>query len=179
MSLFGNDDNRLLFGADTRPVAQGITRRHPMAIGLYAVVMLLGAIFVFHLYAPNRNEAQLFPGVNHWITFTWKWSMLLGGLGAITAIWLTPRVQPHYPDLVDLLHLEAIFAIVSTFGLLVYIYVVVRLEGVSQSYQAIGVYAAMVIAHAARAYQCSKDAKRLEALYAHATREVLGDGRSE
>lgn len=157
-------DKERFFGGDARPIAQGVTRRHPMAAGLYAVVMLLGAIFVFHLYAANRTESQLFPGIDHWVTFLWKWMLVLGGAGALFTISLSPRVSPHWPDLSDLLHLEAIFAVVAAFGLLVYVGVVIHLQGIAQSYQAIAIYAVMIVSHVWRAVDAVKDAKRLEEL---------------
>lgn len=161
-----SDTERRFFGSDSRPIAQIISRRHPLAIALYTVVCLLGVVFVLHWYSANRSESDLFPGVTPWAIFAWKWMMVTGGGGALAAVLTRPRVSPHWPDLADLLHLEAIAAFVAAFGMLVYLVVVVHLAGLDQSGQALAIYGVLILGHVWRGLQAVKDARRLEQLAA-------------
>jgi hypothetical protein len=154
------------FGNDSRPIAQIISRRHPLAVSLYTVVLLLGVVFVFHWYSANRSQSDLFPGVSPWAIFAWKWMMVTGGGGALAAVLSRPRTSPHWPDLADLLHLEAIAAFVAAFGMLVYLIVVVHLAGLSQSGQALAIYGVLIVGHVWRGTQAVKDSGRLEQLAA-------------
>lgn len=152
------------FGGDSRAVAQIVSRRHPLAFALYMVVFLLGAVFVFHWYAANRSETDLFPGIPHLWIFAWKWMMVCGGGGAVITLLINPRPSPKWPDIADLLHMEAIAAIVAAFGMTVYIVVVVHLEGWVGSTQALAIYGTLILGHIWRGAQAIKDSFRLQQL---------------
>jgi hypothetical protein len=169
--------DRRFFGEAARPIAEVEMRRHPLAFTMYGIVCFLGLIFILHLYGPNRSDHDLFPGVSSWAIFTWKWMMVVGGAGAVTALAVNPRHSPHWPDLADLLHIEAVFAIVAAFGMLVYIVVVVHLQGWDDSYQALVIYGALIFGHVARGVQAIIDAIRLEGL-AQALLEESRRGRA-
>lgn len=159
--------DRRFFGDAARPISEVEMRRHPLAFALYAVVLMLGVVFVFHWYAANRSDSDLFPDVSPWAIFAWKWMMVVGGGLALTTLIVSPRPSPHWPDLADLLHLEGVFAIVAAFGMLVYIVVVVHLEGLAGSTQALSIYGILILGHIWRGYQAIRDAVRLERLARH------------
>lgn len=152
-----------IFGKDTRPLSQVVTRRHPLAMAMYAMVGFLGLVFIFHWYG-HHTEQELFPGVASWVIFAWKWMMVVGGVGGVASLLCKPRVTPHWPDLSDLLHIEGIMAIVGAFGLLTYLLAIVHVAGLSQSGPAIAVYTVLISGHVWRGVQAIKDAGRLELL---------------
>ena len=106
MSIFGP--------MEPRPVAQIVTRRHPLAFALYLTVLIMGVIFVFHWFGTHQTTEALFPGIPWWVIFAWKWEMLLGGALAAGSLTASPRSGPGWPDLADLLHLEGIGALTWT-----------------------------------------------------------------
>lgn len=162
MSYLGGTDSRhRFFGDNARAIAQVETRRNPLAFSMYAVVMALGLIFVFHLFAQNRTEHDLFPHVSPWAIFAWKWMMSVGGLASTVTLLFNPRPSPHWPDIVDLLHLEAIFAGISSVGLAIYLIVVVHLTGFEASYQAIAFFGFIILGHVWRTKDCVVDARKL------------------
>lgn len=154
----------LFFGKDARPIAEVISRRHPLAFAMYAVVFLLGAVFVFHWYAHGVHESALFPGVSPWAIFAWKWMMVSGGGGGLLCLITKPRPAPHWPDITDLLHFEGIAAIVGAFGLSIYLVVVVHLLGLHDSGPSIVLFGTIVAGHLVRAGQAIHDATRLQRL---------------
>jgi ABC-type transport system involved in cytochrome c biogenesis permease subunit len=150
------------FGDAAGPIAEVETRRHPLAFVVYAIVFLLGIVFIFHWYPSNRQQGDLFQGVSPWAVYTWKWMMLVGGLVTMAVIAVNPRPSPHWPDLADLLTLEGIFGIVSAIGMLIYITVVVHLTGFHQALQGMLFYGALIGGHVYRAPQAIKHARALE-----------------
>lgn len=162
LPLFAKDHH--FFGADARPIAQVMTRRHPLAMALYMVVFLLGIIFVTHFGYGQHTEKDLFPGVSEWAIWGWKVCMVGGGGGAFIVLCLNPRPSPHWPDLADLLHLEGIAAIVAATGLLTYLVAIIDVMGWHQSGPALVLYGVIILGHAARATQAIKDSVRLERL---------------
>lgn len=151
------------FGNDARPIGEVVMRRHPLALGMYAIVFLLGLIFTTHFGYGQHTEADLFPGVSGWAILGWKVLMLLGGGGALVCLLTPPRPSPKWPDLADLLHLEGITAIVAAFGLMTYLAAVVSIMG-EDSGPSLAFFGVMVLAHFWRAAQAISDAQRLEAL---------------
>lgn len=151
------------FGDNSRPIAQIVSRRHPLAFGVYATVMFLGLVFVFHWYGVH-SQAELFPGVSIWAIAVWKWSMVIGGGGALLCIAVRPREAPHWPDIADLLHLEGAAAILAAFGMVVYLYENVQVNGISLSGPAFAIYLSLITAHVFRGIQAIRDAVRLERL---------------
>lgn len=164
LSHIRHPETHLFFGKDARPIAEIVSRRHPLAFALYTVVFLLGLVFICHWYTAGVKESTLFPGVNEWIIFTWKWMMVTGGGGALLMLSLNPRRSPHWPDISDLLHLEGIAAIVGGFGVAVYLVVIVNLTGVHDSAPAVTIYGVIIAGHITRAIQAIHDAKRLQRL---------------
>jgi hypothetical protein len=163
MSMF-SDHTPLFFGADARPIAQAITRRHPLALALYAVVFMLGMIFLTHFGYGAHTEADLFPGVSEWAIWGWKVLMVVGGGGALVVLGTNPRPSPHWPDIADLLHLEGIAAIIAAMGLVVYVVAIIAAHGLPQSGPALTVYGVIIGGHIVRAYQVIYDAMRLQRL---------------
>lgn len=164
MSLFGADEKHRFFGSSSRAVAEIVMRRHPFSYTLYGIVSVLGAIYVFHLYGMGRGDHDLFGSTSEWAIFAWKWLMVLGGIGAILSITANPRPHPHWPDIVDLLHAEAIFAGTAAGGMLIYLAVDIHLQGISQAYQATGIYGLLIGGHIWRSLQCARDANHLQDL---------------
>lgn len=164
MSLFGDDPHHRFFGTSSRAVSEIVMRRHPFSFTLYGIVTMLGTIYVFHLYGAGRGDHDLFGNTSEWAIFAWKWLMVSGGLGAILAVLLNPRLHPHWPDIVDLLHIEAIFAGTAAGGMAVYLAVDIHLQGVEQAYQATGIYGLLIAGHVWRSIQCARDANHLQDL---------------
>lgn len=162
--LLAQHETPLFFGKDARPISEVIMRRHPLAVALYFVVMMLGVIFVLHWYTHGVDEAKLFPGVSPWAIFAWKWMMVSGGGGALVCLFTKPRPSPHWPDLSDLLHMEGIAAMVAAFGLTTYAVTIIHLMGFSDSAPAIVLYGSIIAGHLVRAAQAIHDAQRLQAL---------------
>jgi len=174
--FFGEDPGRF-FGVAARPVSQIEMRRHPLSYAAYGVVAIVGLAFVFHQYG-RFTEAQLFPGVSPWAIFAWKWMMVLGGLGCIVSLLVEPRPRPKWPDMADLLHIEAVFALVAAVGMLIYLVVQIHITGFSQGKITIGVFGLLIVGHLWRGIQCRRDARTLEALATaaeKAAQEVLDE----
>jgi hypothetical protein len=164
LSHIHHPETHLFFGRDARPIAEVVSRRHPFAFAMYAVVFLLGLVFVFHWYTGGVKESTLLPGVSEWAIFAWKWMMVTGGGLALVFLTLNPRPAPHWPDISDLLHLEGIAAIVAAFGVSVYLVVIVHLSGVHDSAPAVTIYGVIIVSHLVRATQAIHDAKQLQRL---------------
>jgi hypothetical protein len=173
MSLFTSEHH--FFGADARPIAQVISRRHPLALAMYAVVFLLGMIFLTHFGYGSHTEADLFPGVSPWAIWGWKVMMVTGGGGAFAVLCTNPRPSPHWPDLADLLHLEGIAALVAGLGLTVYLVALLDIMGWHQIGPAVAVYGVIIVGHGFRAFQALKDSYRLERLAQAAATVVAVD----
>ena len=60
------------------------SRRHPVAVGLYLVLLLMGAFFVSGLFNSQAISSVVGPG---WQT-AWEWQLLIGGvLTLVGVIW--------------------------------------------------------------------------------------------
>lgn len=91
------------------------TRRHPLALALYAVTLLYGIFFFTHA----SDVATL-----HQVSHAWRWLWRLefvtgGGMGLIAAFWKV-KAEPGWPDLADCIRVEAIAAFVSGMAFLTY-----------------------------------------------------------
>jgi len=147
---------------EPRPVAQIVTRRHPLAFALYLTVLIMGVIFVFHWFGTHQTTEALFPGIPWWVIFAWKWEMLLGGALAAGSLTASPRSGPGWPDLADLLHLEGIGALTCAFGLATYAAAVESLVGFDKAAPAISLYIVLVLGLVTRGIQAFREARRLE-----------------
>lgn len=153
---------------NTHPVAQIVSRRHPLGFAAYVMTLILGLIFVFHWYGVSRSEADLFPGIPWFVIFAWKWEMVTGGGVALAALCMRPRLHPHWPDLADLLHLEGIGALVAAFGLSTYIVALIDLSAKSHNLvnlgPALAVYLPLVGGRVWRGVQALRESRLLEGL---------------
>jgi hypothetical protein len=94
------------------------TRRHPLALATYALVFLLGLLFI----TQGVKSAALLRAISPFWIFVWEWSMLLGGVVALVgALW---------PKRLDRgLFLESSGAAISMFGMLTYTAVIIYVAG--------------------------------------------------
>jgi hypothetical protein len=94
------------------------TRRHPLALATYALVFLLGLLFI----TQSVKSAALLKAISPFWIYIWEWSMLVGGaLGFVGAVW---------PKRLDRgLFLESSGAAISMFGMLTYTAVIIYIAG--------------------------------------------------
>jgi len=94
------------------------TRRHPLALSVYALVGILGVLFItrgVHSAAISRTISPL------WI-FVWEWTMAVGGALAVIGI-----VWPRRLDWG--LFLESTGAALAMFGMATYTGVIIYIAG--------------------------------------------------
>ena len=147
-----------------RPVAQVTSRRHPLAFAVYLLVLVMGLIFVFHWFGVHAAQHALFPHVPGWVILMWKWEMVSGGFGASGALLTRPRLSPHWPDIADLLHIEAIGALVCAFGLTTYATAITNLVGFQKAAPSLSLYTLLIGGLVFRGIQAFAEARRLERL---------------
>jgi hypothetical protein len=94
-------------------------RRHPLALSAYAVIFLLGVLFIFHVFQSDAIDMLL--GSSLWRN-VWEWLLTVGGgLGLVGATWKR--------DLEDGLWMERLGASTGMLGLLVYSGAVTSIAG--------------------------------------------------
>lgn len=98
------------------------TRAHPLAIASYCCTFLLGFCLTFGLFG-----TRALSGVDPLFDWTWRLELLTGGLAGMVLCSIRPRISPGWPDLADLLRLEAIGAFVGGSGFVIYAYSITEL----------------------------------------------------
>lgn len=129
---------------------------------MYAMVLVLGLIFVFQLFGAHKTQAAIFPHIPGWVIFLWKWEMTLGATLSLFGLACPARAKGHWPDLADLLHMEGIGAFVSAFGLATYATATISLTGLHNAYPGLIIYGVLVAGHIWRGVQSLREARRLE-----------------
>lgn len=145
-------------------VAQVVTRRHPLAVASYTFTLILGLIFLVHWYGTRVDERVLFHGIPVWVIWSWKLELFLGSAAALVGVLARPRMSPHWPDIADLLHLEAIGAALSGFGLLTYAVAIVDLVGLHAASPDLAVFAPLIAGRFFRSVQALREGRSLESL---------------
>lgn len=159
----------LLHSSGDRTVAQVTSRRHPLAFSVYLLVLVLGAVFVFHLFGSHQTQNTLFPGIEPWVISMWKWMMCGGAALSLFGLLCKERTTPGWPDIADLLHLEAIGAVLQGFGMLVYTTAAVFVyhhmhKPLTDAIPGLVIYGAIIAGLVWRGVQAIQDARRLERL---------------
>jgi hypothetical protein len=146
------------------------TRDHPLAYGLYAATFLLGLTLL-----TGYVDTVSLHGFDQVMAILWKLQMLTGGLAALWAIWQKPKMTPHWPDLGDLLRVEAIAAGQGACGYMVYTWSLILLQNrLSIPALVLGVVGLGLFARCIQAYKESEQAERLALLYDE-VQHTLGD----
>lgn len=127
-------------------------RRHPLALSAYAVILLLGFLFVIGVFQSEVID-QLLHGP-FWRT-VWEWLLTIGGaVSLVGALW--------WRDLEDALWLERLGAIASVSGLLTYSIAISTIAGFQAStWLLLGVLALGCLA---RAVQITAEMRRIQRL---------------
>jgi hypothetical protein len=137
------------------------TRDHPLAYGLYTATFLLGLTLL-----TGWVDTVSLHGFDQIMAILWKLQMLTGGIMALWAIWQKPKMTPHWPDLGDLLRVEAIAAGQAACGYLVYTWSIIEFQNrVSIPALVLGVVGIGMLARCIQAYKESEQAERLALLY--------------
>jgi|SRR3954464_14272169 len=146
------------------------TRDHPLAYGLYTATFLLGLTLL-----TGYVDTVSLHGFDQVMAIMWKLQMLTGGLAALWAIWQKPRMTPNWPDLGDLLRVEAIAAGQAACGYGVYTWSIILFQGrLSIPALVLGVIGVGLFARCVQAYKESEQAERLALLYDE-VQHTLGD----
>lgn len=98
-----------------RYIAALTTRRHPLAFASYMVAAVLGGTLLLGL-----AETVVVHGMTLFTRWVWEIMLSVGGVGGVMTLLMRPRMAHGWPDLVDLLHLEAIMAFACSIGFLTY-----------------------------------------------------------
>lgn len=141
-----------------------VTRRHPIAIASYLFTLMFGLVFVFGLLDSSRAVIDLFPGISEWLIRLWEAELTLGSLACVAAMVLPVRQFPQWPDLADLLHVEAIGAFVSGLGLATYLVAMTELHGWPDVTPDLSVFGTLAVGRFWRSAQAFKEHTRLEKL---------------
>lgn len=145
------------------------TRRHPLAMTSYACTLVLGIVFTF-----NILETTSLPGVRPLWDWAWKLMLDTGGLFGVVALLTKPRLSPKWPDLADLLHIEAIAAFVSGLGFIVYAVSITNLvHHLAGSVAVLFVMGAGMLWRSVQARSEAKKAEYLARVYDDAHRQML------
>lgn len=95
------------------------SRRHPLALASYLVVLTLGVLFI----TGGIHSTVIKPVISPLFVVTWEWSMMLGGAAALLgALW---RPLDHG------LFAEAYGALACAFGLATYTGAIISIAGIS------------------------------------------------
>jgi hypothetical protein len=147
-----------------KPLAQVVTRRHPLAIASYFFTLVLGFVFLIHWYGTKVDEHLLFHGTPEFVIWSWKLELFIGSAAALFGVLMRPRITPHWPDIADLLHTEAIGAAFSGFGLTTYLVVILHLTGFEHAGPSAVIFVPLIVGRFWRATQALIEARALEAL---------------
>lgn len=91
------------------------SRRHPLAFASYLVTFILGGLF-----AVGVLDTDAFTNLHPFWKIVWEAELVAGGAAGLVMLLVKPRIKPHWPDLADVLRLEAIAAFVGGLGFLTY-----------------------------------------------------------
>jgi hypothetical protein len=94
------------------------TRRHPLAIAVYALVAVLGFLFITR----GIHSAAITRAISPFWVYVWEWSMCVGGALAVIGVFWPRRLDRG-------LFLESTGATVSMFGMVTYTSVIVYIAG--------------------------------------------------
>lgn len=135
------------------------TRRHPLAFTGYAITFMLGLTFLIRPFVEHSILISLNPV---WRAL-WIFELISGGLMGMAILSLPPRDEKRWPDLADLIRLEAIAAFVSAAGLFTYAAGIIDIAGwINAAWILVGFLALGMIARAVQARFF--DAKKIESL---------------
>jgi len=138
------------------------SRRHPLAFAAYSMVLMLGIIFVTRWL--DIGAVPIFAHLDRVWIYLWEWELVSGGAVSILALCARPRLSPHWPDLADLLHIEAIGAFVGACGVLTYLLAAIKLLGLSKVGPSGTILALLSLGLLYRAVQGLRDARHVARL---------------
>lgn len=138
------------------------SRRHPLAFAAYAMVLMMGLIFVTEWL--DIGAVPIFSHLHRYWIWLWEYELVTGGLVSLVTLTLRPRVSPHWPDLADLLHLEAIGAFVSACGVLTYLLAAISLLGLDRVGPSGTILGVLFVGLVIRSFTALSDARQVERL---------------
>lgn len=64
---------------------------------------------------------HILDGTEGWAQNVWALQIMVGGLVALLALLVNPRMHPHWPDLADLIRIEGFGSLLCGFGYICYV----------------------------------------------------------